>query len=226
MKRILIYGDSITWGWIGWIDATLKAGESQSKSTGERYEKRYPRTLQKLLGNEWEVIEEGCPGRTTVYDSEVDHYVNGKTYLYPCLHSHDPLDYVVIMLGTNDLSNGVKHNAYYAAAGAERLVNEIRHYCNDFCCDTPRIILVSPPLIEQFEDPVLEEVFDYQKVIPESRKFRRFYKEIADNRGLSFLASEDYAKAGPDGIHITAEGHINLARGLYELLMKLEESGK
>ena len=27
----------------------------------------------------------------------------GSDYLLPCLHSHKPLDAVVIMLGTNDL---------------------------------------------------------------------------------------------------------------------------
>lgn len=49
------------------------------------------------------IIEEGCGGRTTVWDDPLEMHKNGRTYLLPCLHSHRPLDAVVIALGTNDL---------------------------------------------------------------------------------------------------------------------------
>ena len=88
MKRLLCYGDSITWGC--------------NPETGKRFDAqtRYPRVLGTLLGTAYDVIEEGCGGRTTVYDTDVDHYVNGRAYLYPCLESHQPLDLIVLMLGS------------------------------------------------------------------------------------------------------------------------------
>ena len=57
MKRILCFGDSNTWGYVPSSDA-------------ERYPAsiRYPRVLQDKLGKDYEVIEEGLPGRTMISD--------------------------------------------------------------------------------------------------------------------------------------------------------------
>ena len=91
MKTILCYGDSNTYG--------LKPDSSQ----------RYPRDvrwtgiLQKKLGEDYYVIEEGLSGRTTLWDDPIEEHKNGKTYLLPCLESHSPINLVVLMLGTNDL---------------------------------------------------------------------------------------------------------------------------
>ena len=45
----------------------------------------------------------GLNGRTTSFEDELRPGRNGATYLDPCLHSHGPIDLVVLMLGTNDL---------------------------------------------------------------------------------------------------------------------------
>ena len=37
------------------------------------------------------------------FEDELRPGRNGATYLDPCLHSHGPIDLVVLMLGTNDL---------------------------------------------------------------------------------------------------------------------------
>ena len=66
---------------------------------------RWPGGLQDLLGAEFCVIEEGLSGRTTVLDNPLVPYRNGRDYLIPCLQSHQPLDLVVVYLGTNDLSD-------------------------------------------------------------------------------------------------------------------------
>ena len=91
MKTVLCYGDSNTFGYI--------------PETGMRYPRdiRYPGRLKKLLGDEYDVIEEGCNGRTTIHDDPVDGWKNGLDYLKPCLNSHKPVDFVILMLGSNDL---------------------------------------------------------------------------------------------------------------------------
>ena len=55
MKRILCFGDSNTWGYI--------------PGTGERYapDVRWTGVAQKLLGDDYLLIEEGLNGRTTMY---------------------------------------------------------------------------------------------------------------------------------------------------------------
>lgn len=210
-RRILCYGDSNTWGY----DA----------ATGQRFDEtiRYPKVLQELLGDGYEIIEEGCSGRTTVYDTDVDIYVNGYSYLYPCLESHSPLDLVVLMLGTNDLNNGVHKNAYYAAAGAERLINLIRHWSIDKARPCPKILLVSPILIEQaYTDPYLAAVIDYPWAAAESRKFRQYFAAVAEKTGCAFFAAEDCAEpCAIDGIHLGVQGHRALAEALQREVYRL-----
>ena len=54
MKRILCFGDSLTWGFI--------------PGSGERYDetKRWTKLLQKKLGNHYEIIENGISGRVSL----------------------------------------------------------------------------------------------------------------------------------------------------------------
>lgn len=210
MKRILCYGDSNTWGTDG--------------DKGIRFDSntRYTKVLEKLLGSDWEVVEEGMPGRTTVYDTDVDEYVNGRKYLYPCLESHAPLDVVTIMLGTNDLNNGVKANAFYAAAGVERLVRLVKHWSMDKGISCPQILIIAPPLYGDAEAVVLAEVIDYPRCKEESRKFRKFYQEVAEHNECVFLAAEDYTvTCKTDGCHITAESHIALAGAIHSKILSM-----
>ena len=59
MKTILCYGDSNTWGW-----------DPISES---RFDKdvRWPGVLRKALGDDYEVISEGLPGRTTIWTDPI-----------------------------------------------------------------------------------------------------------------------------------------------------------
>ena len=93
MKTIVCFGDSNTYG-----RDPVTRGRLDKKT-------RWPGVLQNTLGEEYEVIEEGLNGRTTVWDDPVrgGPKRNGSLYLLPCLESHTPIDLLVIMLGTNDL---------------------------------------------------------------------------------------------------------------------------
>lgn len=93
MKTIVCYGDSNTWGYVPGSD-------------GKRLPRdvRWPNRLQALLGDEWQVIAEGLSGRTATIDRADSEGRNGLPYLLPCLHSHAPIDAVVIFLGTNDVN--------------------------------------------------------------------------------------------------------------------------
>ena len=90
-KRVLCYGDSITWGY--------------NPADGLRMndDQRWTGVLKNGLGEGYTVIEEGLNGRTTVWDDPLKGtYKNGLNYLVPCLASQRPLDFVVLLLGTND----------------------------------------------------------------------------------------------------------------------------
>ena len=113
--RILCYGDSNTFG-------------SRPDGLGQRYtdEVRWSGVLQERLGAEFQVIVEGLPGRTTVWDDPIEPYRNGSAYLMPCLLSQAPLDVVVLLLGTNDLKQRFSATAQDIASGAGRLIGMIQ----------------------------------------------------------------------------------------------------
>ncbi len=93
MKTVVCFGDSNTWGYV-------------PGSGGERFtrEQRWPGVLQRLLGEDWEVIAEGLNGRTATVERPDAEGRNGLPYLLPCLLSHAPVDAVVLFLGTNDVN--------------------------------------------------------------------------------------------------------------------------
>ncbi len=96
VTRILCFGDSHVWGYI-------------PNTNHERFsdKERFPKLLQKSLGSNYEIIEEGLNSRTLVSEDKRPNKEgrNGNIYLIPCLDSHDPLDLVILMLGTNELKH-------------------------------------------------------------------------------------------------------------------------
>ena len=125
MKTLVCFGDSNTWGYVPGSD-------------GERHPRdvRWPNQLQHLLGDEWEVIAEGLNGRTATVDRPDSEGRNGLPYLLPCLHSHAPVDLVVIYLGTNDV-NFVDDDRVARCVG--RLVEVVRR------CDAEVLVVCPPP---------------------------------------------------------------------------------
>ena len=59
MKNILCFGDSNTFG-------------SDPRGGRHPYGVRWTGRLQQLLGDGYRVIEEGCGGRTTVFEDEIE----------------------------------------------------------------------------------------------------------------------------------------------------------
>ena len=86
--RILCYGDSNTWGYI-------------SGSDHQRYgnNERWTKILASLLGQKFEIIEEGLNSRTLISNDlrPGKEGKNGYEYLIPCLDTHDPIDLVILM---------------------------------------------------------------------------------------------------------------------------------
>lgn len=86
---------------------------------------RWTERLAKLLGPEWRVIEEGMGGRTQVFDNPLEPHRSGLEALPIILQSHRPLDYAVIMPGTNDLKEIFNASPRTIAAGAEMVARAI-----------------------------------------------------------------------------------------------------
>lgn len=211
MKTVLCYGDSNTYGF--------------NPLNGMRYPKdvRWTGRLQALLGRDYTVIEEGCNGRTTVFDDPVDGWKNGLGYLKPCLNSHKPVDIVIMMLGSNDLKDVFAADAGEIAKGAERLVMEIYDFADDKQGFRPDIILVSPP---QIGAGICRSSFNYafgETAIARSKEFPKYYREVAERNHCVFFDAAEHVKASEaDSLHLMPEEHGKLAAGLLQCVKGLD----
>lgn len=199
-KTVLCFGDSLTWGY----DAEGRGRHA--------HEDRWPSVLQKALGSAVHVVAEGLNGRTTVYDDHLaDCDRNGARLLPTILHSHAPVDLVIIMLGTNDLKGG---SAYHAMRGMERLVSLVRQHDWPFRDENvPDILIVSPPLVCETGDPVFGAM--YRGAVDESRLLAPLYRDMADDLGCGFFDAASVSTATPvDGVHLDAANTRALGRGL------------
>lgn len=202
-KTILCYGDSNTWG----ADA----------SHDRRFDwpERWPGVLQAVLGSDYRIIEEGLPGRTTVWDDPIEEYKNGHTYLHPCLDSHRPLDLVVLMLGTNDLKMRFSVPANDIAKGAGLLVRTIQKSEAGRDGGAPPVLLIAPPPIAP---PAGSDVaLMLAGGVEKSRLFPRAFRQIADERGCELLDAGELVQLDPvDGLHLTAADHRRLGEAVAE----------
>ena len=200
MKRILCYGDSNTWGYI-------------PSSDHERYpvDVRYPRVLASLLGKEYEVIEEGLPGRTIMSDNIID-LVGNRNGLFEfgqAVYSALPLDYIVIMLGTNDLK--FSRSAKECAEALEPYIYRINMKLGGRMKCNPKIIIVAPSVVGE---GLIENGVD---VVKESLNFNKEYESIAKNSNCLFIDNEGLL-TGSDKIHLIVESHILLAHKIYKVI--------
>lgn len=203
MKNILCFGDSNTYG--------LKPD-----GTG-RYDfsVRYPGRLQALLGEGYHIIEEGCPGRTTVFEDKTRPFKKGIDYFIPCIQSHTPLDWIIIMLGTNDCKAAYRASPQEIAAGLTRLIETatINEKPN------PKLLLVAPAhLGDTVWQPEFDPEFDEESV-KVSRLLAAEYKALALKHGCAFLdASAVTAVSEIDAEHLDDIGHCALANAVAEIL--------
>ena len=111
-KHILCLGDSNTHGYC--------ADPADCADHGIRFneDERWTCRLQKALGDEYLVTEEGLSGRTTVFVDPIHESMDALSVIYSLLKSHEVIDLLIIMLGTNDVKERFGANAACIAAGS------------------------------------------------------------------------------------------------------------
>ena len=209
MKRILCFGDSNTWGYI-------------PSSEGERYHRtiRYPRVLGSLLGNDYEIIEEGLPGRTMCSDDlkELVGNRNGRLAFGGILYSSLPLDYILIILGSNDLKYINKDTAKHCAESLEKdYIYIVEQKLGGKIKNTPKIIIVAPSVVGDGYEKVSKDVID------ESKYFNEEYQKVAEKHNCLFVDNNGL-ETGSDYIHLTEKSHLLLAEKIYKVIKDYESS--
>lgn len=211
MKNILAFGDSLTWG--------FQAGAW----TRHAFEDRWPNVLAAGLGGRAHVIEEGHNGRTTVFDDPTcfDNR-NGSAALPMLLATHQPLDLVIIMLGTNDIKYANRCRAFDARLGMGRLIEIVKSFGYLPAYKPPQILIMSPPPLVPTTDEFFNNLWDH--AIPESKLFAQHYKILAEQAGVAFFDTGTVAKADPtDGGHLDAENTRNIGTALVPVVKGMLE---
>ena len=215
-KHILCYGDSNTHGYC--------ADPGDCEDGGIRFteNQRWPRLLQTTLGEDYLVTEEGLSGRTTCFDDPLYEGLNGLDYITPCLKSHEVIDLLIIMLGTNDTKDRFCASAACIGLGMARLVKKAK----DTDCwggKAPNILVIAPPPIGagMLTSPVAQTMG--QLCVEKSRQLGESYREQCELLGVSFL---DAGALGcefntVDYMHLTSRGHAQLAEALAPLVPRL-----
>ena len=214
-KHIVCFGDSNTHGYCAESWDCADGGDRFNES------ERWTCLLAKQLGEDYLVIEEGLGGRTTVFQDPLTEGLCGIDVIFPVLMSHEPVDLLIIMLGTNDTKERFGCNAECISVGMERLIAKAKSI-EAWKNGRPNILLVAPPHIH---DGLYDGPFGGimgAGCPAKSRELAHFYKAVAERRGCAFLDSEGIAEFNStDGMHLTRKGHGDLAACLADLVPQL-----
>ena len=203
--NILCFGDSNTFG---------------TNPSGGRWprDRRWTGLLQRRLGPDAYVIEEGLGGRTTAIEDPLESDKNGRRHLPVLLRSHRPLDLVIIMLGTNDMKHRFGMLPADIALGAEQLGVLVESYPYGPAYPVPRVMLVSPILIGE---GVARSPFSgfTEDAVGISRALAPLYRAHCEAHGWLFLDAAEHAEpSARDQLHMEADGHLALANAVEALL--------
>ncbi|MEL6806467.1 MAG: SGNH/GDSL hydrolase family protein [Pseudomonadota bacterium] len=211
-RTVLCFGDSNTHGTL----AMRHAGDRRRLDRRQRW----PSVMAETLGASWDVIAEGHPGRTSVFEDPIEGaHKSGLRALHALLESHRPLDLVLIMLGTNDLKARFGLSTNDIALGIQRLGQDILRSDSGPDHSAPQVILVAP--VRATEAGCLAEIFagapDKSAALPQR------LAQIATDNGFGFVDANDVATVDPvDGIHLSADSHAaigaHIARAVTEFM--------
>ena len=217
MKKIICFGDSNTYGY--------------NPATGGRFDEntRWPKVLQKLLGENYEIFEEGQNGRTIANADPWEGGTKcGMDYVLPMLETKNPVDLLIIMLGTNDLKVKFNLPAADIAGSLQLMLSKIKAYCRDYLnCPDMKILITSPPaLSEPFSESYFEPFFCGAVAVKKVKELANWYELVAEQYGCYFLNATEKISAGSvDHLHLDAEGHKAMAELMRDKINEIFKEG-
>jgi lysophospholipase L1-like esterase len=213
-KRILCFGDSLTWGWIPVAEGMPTERHAPRK--------RWTGVLADRLGDGWTVVEEGLSARTTTADDPTDPRLNASTHLPACLASHLPLDLVILMLGTNDTKVYFDRTPLDVALGMSVLVTQVLTSGGGVgtVYPAPKVLLVAPPPLAAMPHPWFQLIFEGAQ--EKTARLAEAYAALASFVKVPFFdAGSVISTDGVDGIHFTEQNNHDLGAALGERVLEI-----
>ncbi len=198
--RILIYGDSNVWGDKGFGQDGAPLGRYATKQ-------QWPNILQRLLGDEYDIIQAELCGRTAGEYAEQPPYLGGKIGYEIALREASPVSGVIIALGVNDAQN--------ESASGEQIVADLQWYSaytQAYAADSENdmanggsVWYIAPAIAPvQCYAPLASKLH----YINEKLRITQTIRNPLDDH-------DDYA---PDGIHFSLQGHRRMAQAIYKAI--------
>ena len=198
MIKVLVYGDSNVWG--------------DNFITKKRIpdDKQWSNILQKELGSNYKILQEGLPGRLAGNDEIEKKYKNGKDSFISTFRTNAPIDYLIISLGTNDLQ--LKYNKT-----SKEIINDLLWYKETidnmfldkddkskyFNNKYPKIIYILPVNFDYKNNASF--IFDKNKELERQEIVKYFNDNKINNIYFNDIDLFE------DGIHLNYEGHKKIA---------------
>lgn len=186
--RVLCFGDSNTYGY------------DPRSYFGGRYDadSRWVDLLASQTG--WEVLNAGENGREIPRsDREVQSFLR-------TLSSVQPIDLLIIMLGSNDLLQG---------SSAVSTASSMKQFLQQIPMKNQQIFLIAPPPMK-IGAWVTEE-----RLLHDSVQLTEAYRQLASENKYRFAAASTWGIAETfDGVHFSEVGHRTFAEKLCQFVKK------
>ena len=206
MRRILIYGDSNTFG----------TGPMRDLSDDPIFAKsdRWAGVMAQSLGPDWDIVVEGLPGRTTVHADPIEGaHLNGLATLLPILASHRPIDLLILALGTNDSKHRFGLTAQDIALGVARLLREAA--TTGYVAQS---LVMCPPAVEERGD--LAQIF--RRAPARCDGLADQMARFAVENGAAFLDAGAHINVDPlDGVHFSKDSHAILGNAVADKVREI-----
>ena len=180
-------------------------GDSNAYRPGSN-KKSWPKLLEAQDSIHLNVFNESCDGRTTRYDIGE---CNGLSVIAEKLTAHEPLDYVIVILGTNDVKNKYgPPSPAGIAEGMSRIIEIIENHGDG----AKPILLTPPPLGNVTSGELTGAQSRIPPVIAE-------YRLMAMNRYIRLVdiysIMDINTDLEPDMIHLNALGRQKIADAVF-----------
>jgi lysophospholipase L1-like esterase len=208
MKTVLLYGDSFFWG----VDGVRADRQERDDRIGV--------ICQKLLQDRFDVVTEGLRGRTMFGENVYFPERDGLAQFGPIFASHLPIDVVVIMLGSNDLNSKTRHSPKDIADALDAYVEKMKFWCDFMKYNLPKMLVVSPPHIDESSLTVFKEIFAGSASYIDELSDK--LQEKASQNGFAFLDARNIVESiDTDGIHIDAVNNKKLATAISQKILEI-----
>lgn len=214
MKSILCYGDSNTWG-----------HNPQPENGDMRYPEgqRWPGILQEKLLGKAKILEEGLCGRTIMFEDPVAPYRHGGQYLGCALQTHQPLDLVILMLGTNDVRHIFTPSVKEIAMGMQNLVKKIKNADDYYNGKVPAVLVIAPaPVRNEICTSEFYGMYDEESVKKSKQLFEAYSRVLEGMEQVEVIDAGAVAEVSlEDCIHLSKKGHTDLAEAVYQNVIRM-----